>query len=116
MKTIPTIFLTAGLLIATTLPLNAVAQPATPEAKPSAQIAGNTADMTDGEVKKIDKDAGKITLRHGDIKNLDMPGMTMVFTAKDKSLLDKVKPGDKVKFRAIIDNGKLTVTDLEPIE
>ena len=54
--------------------------------------------MTDGEVKKIDKEAGKITIKHGQIKHLDMPGMTMVFVAKEKSLLDKVQPGDKVRF------------------
>ena len=72
-----------------------------------------TAAMTDGEVRKIDKDAGKITLKHGEIKQLDMPPMTMVFTAKDKALLDAVKIGDKVKFMAVNDNGKMVVTDIQ---
>jgi len=72
-----------------------------------------TAAMTDGEVKKIDKDAGKITLKHGEIKQLDMPAMTMVFTAKDKALLDGVKVGEKVKFMAVNDNGKMVVTDIQ---
>ncbi|MES2532968.1 MAG: copper-binding protein, partial [Pseudomonadota bacterium] len=49
--------------------------------------------MIDAEVRKVDIDAGKITLRHGDITNLDMPAMTMVFRVKDPALLQKVKPG-----------------------
>lgn len=56
--------------------------------------------MTDGEVRKIDKETKKITIKHGEIKNLDMPGMTMVFQVKDVALLDPVKVGDKVKFVA----------------
>ena len=71
-------------------------------------------EMTDGEVRKIDLDAGKLTLKHGDIKNLDMPGMTMVFLVKDKAMLDKLKTGDKVKFKAINDAGKFTVTEIQP--
>ena len=62
--------------------------------------AAATADMTDGEVRKIDKEAGKMTIKHGEIKNLEMPAMTMVFQVKEVALLDKVKAGDKVKFRA----------------
>ncbi len=70
--------------------------------------------LTDGEVRKIDKEAGKLTLRHGEIKHLDMPPMTMVFVAGDKSLLDKVKVGDQVRFMAVHENGQLMVTDLQP--
>ncbi|MDP2065784.1 MAG: copper-binding protein [Burkholderiaceae bacterium] len=70
--------------------------------------------MTDGEVRKVDKEAGKITLRHGDIKHMDMPGMTMVFVAKDKSMLDKVQVGDKVRFMVMDDQGKMVVTDIQP--
>ena len=73
------------------------------------------ADMTDGEVRKIDMEAGKLTLKHGEIKNLDMPGMTMVFVVKDKAMLDKLKAGDKIKFRAVNDGGKFTVTDIQPV-
>ena len=72
--------------------------------------------MTDGEVRKIDKDAGKITIKHGEIKHMDMPGMTMVFTAKDKSLLSNVKPGDKVKFMVVNEGGKMVVTDIQPAQ
>ena len=70
--------------------------------------------MTDGEVRKIDKDAGKITIKHGDIKHMDMPGMTMVFVVKDKVLLDKTSVGAKIQFMATNENGQMTVTDIQP--
>lgn len=70
--------------------------------------------LTDGEVRKIDKEAGKLTIRHGEIKHLEMPPMTMVFVAKDKSMLDKVKTGDKVRFMVIYENGRMIITDLQP--
>jgi Cu(I)/Ag(I) efflux system periplasmic protein CusF len=69
---------------------------------------------SEGEVRKVDKSTGKITLKHGEIKNLDMPPMTMVFTAKDPALLDKVKAGDKVKFHAEKEGGSYVVTAIEP--
>jgi Cu(I)/Ag(I) efflux system protein CusF len=72
------------------------------------------ADMTDGEVRKVDLEAGKLTLKHAEIKSLDMPGMTMVFVVKDKAMLDKLKAGDKVKFKAINDGGKFTITEIQP--
>jgi Cu(I)/Ag(I) efflux system periplasmic protein CusF len=56
--------------------------------------------LSDGEVRKVDKDAKKITIRHGRLENLDMPPMTMVFQVKDLAMLEQVKPGDKVKFQA----------------
>lgn len=74
--------------------------------------SSNTA-MTDGEIRKVDKDAGKITIKHGELKNLDMPAMTMVFQVKDKSMLDTVKTGDKVSFVADKIDGKFTVTQIE---
>jgi Cu/Ag efflux protein CusF len=72
-----------------------------------------SATLADGEVRKIDKDAGKITLKHGPIKSLDMPPMTMVFQVKDRALLDKVKPGDKVRFAAEEKAGAYLVTAIE---
>lgn len=80
-------------------------------AKPMAQAAAG--DMTDGEVRKVDKEGGKLTLKHADIKSLDMPAMTMVFVVKDKAMLDKLKAGDKIKFKAINDAGKFTVTEMQ---
>lgn len=69
--------------------------------------------MSDGVVRKIDAGAGKITLRHGPIANLDMPPMTMVFRVQRAELLDAVKVGDAVKFRAEEIDGALTVTAIE---
>ncbi len=70
--------------------------------------------LTDGEVRKIDKEAGKLTIRHGEIKHLEMPPMTMVFVVKDKSMLDKVNTGDKVRFMAVHENSQMIVTELQP--
>lgn len=70
--------------------------------------------VVDGEVRKIDTEQQKITLRHGEIANLDMPPMTMVFRVQDPALLQKVKPGDKVRFTADKLGGTLTVLSLQP--
>ena len=70
--------------------------------------------MADGEVRKVDKANKKITLKHGEIKDLDMPAMTMVFQVADASMLDKVKAGDKVLFKATKEGGRYTVTAIEP--
>lgn len=64
---------------------------------------------TAGEVTKIDKAQAKITLRHGEIKNLEMPAMTMVFRVRDPKLLDSVAVGDKVRFAAEKLGGNFTV-------
>lgn len=69
--------------------------------------------LADGEVKKVDKDAGKMTIKHGPIENLGMSNMTMVFRVKDPAMLDQVKPGDKIRFAAEKINGALTVTKIE---
>jgi Cu(I)/Ag(I) efflux system protein CusF len=69
--------------------------------------------MTDGEVRKIDRENQKITLKHGELKNLGMPGMTMVFQVKDAALLDKVKAGDKVRFNAEKADSGFVVTQIE---
>ena len=71
-------------------------------------------DFTDGEVRSLDKAARKITLKHAEIKNLGMPPMAMVFDVRDAKLLDKVKTGDKVRFKAVHDAGKYVVVDLQP--
>ena len=83
-----------------------------------ARAVGDSADaaaLTDGEIRKVDKDAAKLTIRHGEIKNLDMPAMTMVFQVKDVALLDKVKAGDKVRFRAEKIADGYAVTAIEPV-
>ena len=80
--------------------------------KPAAASAAAASDLTDGVVRKIDLDTARITLKHGEIKNLDMPAMTMVFAVKDKALLGQFKAGDKVKFKAVNEGGKFTMTEL----
>ena len=70
-------------------------------------------DMTDGEIRKVDKDAKKITIKHGPLTNLDMPAMTMVFQVKDPALLEQVKAGDKVRFEAQKLDGAFTITKIE---
>lgn len=73
--------------------------------------------MIAGTVTKVDEFAGKITLKHGPIKKLDMDeGMTMVFRAADPAMLKAVKAGDKVKFDADKVNGQLTVTKIEKVK
>ncbi|WP_313704797.1 copper-binding protein [Massilia sp.] len=69
--------------------------------------------LTDGEVKKIDKETGKITLRHGEIRNLNMAAMTMVFRVKDAAMLEQVNVGDKIRFAADRDNGAVAIVQLE---
>ena len=76
-------------------------------------IAQAATDMSEAEVRKVDKDNKKLTLKHGEIKNLDMPGMTMVFAVKDPGMVDAVKVGDKVKFKAEKINGTFTVTAIQ---
>ncbi|MFC4933003.1 copper-binding protein [Massilia sp. GCM10023247] len=82
----------------------------------AAAAAPAAAELVDAEVKKVDKDAGKITLRHGEIKNLNMGAMTMVFRARDVAMLDQVKSGDKVKFAAERVDGAITIVQLQPAQ
>jgi Cu(I)/Ag(I) efflux system periplasmic protein CusF len=69
-------------------------------------------DMVKGEVVKVDKAAGKVTLKHGPIKKLDMDSMTMVFRVADPAMLDKMKAGDKIDFEADRVNGAITITKI----
>lgn len=71
--------------------------------------------MVNGEVKKIDELAGKITLKHGPIKSLDMneDGMTMVFRVQDPAMLKQVKVGDKVQFEAERTTAGITITKMQ---
>lgn len=73
-------------------------------------------ELSSGEIRRIDLTNGKVTLKHGEIKNLDMPGMTMVFSVQDKALLAPFKAGDKVLFYAIEDKGLYVVTEMKPAQ
>lgn len=72
-----------------------------------------TADLAQGEIRKIDKAQGKITIKHGDIPSIQMPPMTMVFQVREPALLDAAKVGDKIRFDAMDEGGKLIVTRIE---
>ncbi len=116
MKKRNTFVATIALIGASALSFAAVAQPAAASAptgetrmdKPA--VAG---DMAEGEIRKVDKDTKKITIRHGEIKNLDMPGMTMLFQVKDPAMLDTVKAGDKVRFKAEKAATGIVVTEIQ---
>ena len=85
-------------------------------AQATAKEAGKeaAAALAQGEVKKVDKGAGKMTIKHGPLANLDMPPMTMVFHVKDPAMLDQVKAGDAIRFKAEKVGGNYTVTELKP--
>jgi Cu(I)/Ag(I) efflux system protein CusF len=107
---------TSSLLVAALLACSANAMAQTKPAAPAAQqdaTATKPAAMTEGEIRKIDKGAGTITLRHGPIVNLGMPGMTMVFKATDPKFLNAFKTGDKVRFTADKVGEQYIVTRLE---
>ena len=76
----------------------------------------NAADVAyvEGEIRKVDKEAGKVTIKHGPLTNLGMPAMTMVFRAKDPAMLDKVKAGDSIRFKADKIDGVFIVTEYQP--
>ena len=82
----------------------------------SAQTEAAAADsMSTGEVKKVDKSAGKITIKHGPLKNLGMDAMTMVFRVQEPGMLDQIKAGDKINFIAEQSNSQLTVSRLQKL-
>jgi Cu(I)/Ag(I) efflux system periplasmic protein CusF len=97
------------------LSLSAVAQTTATPATASSEVK-ITKDMAEAEVRKIDKAAKKVTLKHGPIKNLDMPGMTMTFQVRDASLFDKMAAGDKIMFTAEQLQGAFVVTGVEKVE
>lgn len=83
--------------------------------KRTAGDATNALPLVEAEVRKVDASAGKITLKHGEIPNLEMPPMTMVFQVRDPALLATVKAGDKVRFTVDKLNGAYTVMSIEPM-
>jgi Cu(I)/Ag(I) efflux system periplasmic protein CusF len=78
--------------------------------------AQDTATLTEGEIRKVDKDAKKLTIRHGPILNLEMPAMTMVFQVKDPAMLDRLNAGDKIRFFAEKTGGAYIVIRIEPVK
>ncbi|MCE3260936.1 MAG: copper-binding protein [Pseudoduganella sp.] len=74
------------------------------------KAASAASDTADGEIRKVDKASGKLTIKHGELKNLGMGAMTMVFRVKEPAMLEKVKAGDKVRFTV---DSTMTVTAIE---
>ena len=99
----------SGLVAA--LPFSASAQDKTDESKASEMKL--PVEMTEGEIRKVDKEFKKITIKHGEIKHLDMPAMTMVFQIKDPAVLDQIKAGDKVKFLVEKTGGAFVITEIQ---
>ena len=107
----------AGLVAVTAAPGLVGAQTAAGHDHHAAPAMVKTAlEMSEGEVRKVDLAGKKITLKHGPLKNLDMPPMTMAFEVSDPALLNKVKAGDKVRFVAANPGGKLTVTEIQVVK
>ena len=79
----------------------------------ASSVWAQASEMSSGEIRKVDKAASKITIKHGEIKNLDMPPMTMVFQVRDPALLEKTKAGDKVRFSAELKDGAYIATAVE---
>ena len=107
------VHLVAALGLAIAFGVHAQTAPASDADHAAHHTGASAAPTTDGEVRKIDRQQGKVTLKHGPIANLDMPGMTMVFRVADPQMLDGLKEGDKVKFAADRVNGAITVTAME---
>ena len=97
------------------LPLGAsAAEDNATKQQPDAKSTDSSTPMSTGEVKKVDKSSGKLTIKHGPIDNLGMPAMTMVFRVKDPAMLDRMKAGDKISFVAEKVNGAYTLMQTEP--
>lgn len=91
---------------------NALAQSHEHGAPAATAVAAHGTAMSEGEIRKVDKDTQRLTIKHGPLDNLGMPGMTMVFGIKDAALLDTLKAGDKIKFVADKIEGRYVVTQL----
>jgi Cu(I)/Ag(I) efflux system periplasmic protein CusF len=83
------------------------------DAKAAAPAAGVLASGVDGEVRRIDRDNARLSIRHGEIKAIDMPPMTMVFHVRDTKQLDGIKVGDKIRFSISRDEGKLFASEMQ---
>lgn len=79
----------------------------------SAAFGAFAQEFTKGVVNKVDTKAKKVTIKHEDLKGLDMPAMTMVFRVEDPALLEKLKEGSNIEFVAERVNGKITVTQVK---
>lgn len=100
------------LAIALFTPL-AQAQAAYPHPAPPSNATVGSSELTPGTVVKIDRTTYRLTVQHGEIRNLGMPPMTMAFRVRNASQLEHLKVGDKLRFRAEMVNGGMQITTLE---
>ncbi len=107
--------LIAALILGTGLAFQAVAEDAHKH-HTATQAKAAAGALTEGEVRKVDKAAGKITIKHGAMPKLDMPPMTMAYSAKDKAMLEQLKTGDKIRFEAEAAGSEFAVTRLEKVK
>jgi len=113
LKTSRIILTIATFAFASILSFGVVATAATEDNASIKTATTQAADMTSGQVRKIDKETGKLTLKHERIANLNMPPMTMVFRVKEKSMLNALQVGDTILFKAVDKNGVLTITEIK---
>ncbi|MCX7673207.1 MAG: copper-binding protein [Thiobacillaceae bacterium] len=78
--------------------------------------AATASALAEGEVRRVDRDAGRITLRHGPIASLGMPAMTMAFRVQDAAWLEGLRAGDRVRFEAVHLDGAYVITRLERLK
>lgn len=110
-----TLAMSAGLALAAASASAQTHDHAQHNAKPAA-LQDNAGALAEGEVKMVDKNAGELTVQHGPLANLGMPGMTMAFKVQDPAMLDKVKAGAKIRLRVEYLNNTFTVTRLETVD
>lgn len=110
----PNLLRTAGLLALALFANTALLAQSAPPAPSGPAASASALPLVDAEIRKLDLATGKVTLKHGDIPNLDMPGMTMVFQARTPAQLQGLKVGDKVRFRADVIKGAYIAMDIAP--
>jgi Cu/Ag efflux protein CusF len=104
-----------SILLSTALSFGAIiaAPAASAQAHQAAGVQSEPVRKSSGEIVKVDKDAAKVTIKHGPLLNLKMPAMTMTFKVKNAAMLEQIKAGDKVEFVAEKVNGVIIITELE---
>lgn len=78
----------------------------------AASVSHAFAQWASGEIRRVDPDNLRLTIKHGEIKSLDMPPMTMVFHVKDRAVLGDFKAQDKIEFQAQAEGTRYIVTEI----
>jgi Cu/Ag efflux protein CusF len=112
MKSIHQLAIIAAMAFSSTTAQAAHAAGAQDVTLPAASAPAATP-MSEGEIRKVDKEGGKLTIKHGPLDNLGMGAMTMVFRVQDPSLLERLKAGDRISFVADMIDGQLTATQVK---